>query len=166
MVSVMAMTPVHMHGQGASLTLIGLTISLHVAGMFAFSPAVGWFTDRYGRRAALIVGFALLIAATLTTATSGHSTLRVTTGLVVLGLGWSFATIAGSAQLSDAIELTERPRVQGAADLLMNLSGATAGGLSGLVVAQLDYPGLSLVAATLVIPALVLAGLPTPRTAR
>jgi MFS family permease len=158
MVSVMAMTPVHMRGHGAGLTVIGLTISLHIAGMFAFSPVVGWIADRYGRRPALLAGFGLLIVATLTTAAAGSSTLLVTVGLIALGLGWSFVTIAGSAQLSEAIPLSQRPRVQGTADLLMNLAGAAAGGLSGVVVAQLDYTGLSLAAALLILPALLLAG--------
>ena len=49
MVAVMAMTPVHLLHHGASLTIIGLTISLHVAGMFALSPVFGILADRVGR---------------------------------------------------------------------------------------------------------------------
>lgn len=156
MIAVMAMTPVHLHGHGASLTVIGLTISLHIAGMYALSPLVGWYADRYGRRQAMLTGFALLLTAALTTTTAGPSTLRVGAGLVALGLGWSFTTIAASTQLSESIPTTERPRVQGTADLLMNLAGASAGALSGVLVAAVDYTGLSLIAAALVIPALTL----------
>jgi MFS family permease len=156
MVAVMAMTPVHLHGHGAGLTVIGLTISLHIAGMFAFSPLVGWIADRYGRRPAMLGGFALLIGATLTTATAGDSTVRVTAGLIALGLGWSFTSIAGSTQLSESVPVTARPKAQGTSDLLMNLAGASAGALSGLLVATIDYSGLSLVAAALTLPALAL----------
>jgi MFS family permease len=158
MIAVMAMTPVHLHGHGASLTIIGLTISLHIAGMFALSPIVGWIADRHGRRPALLAGFALLISATLTTATAGHSTLLVTLGLVLLGLGWSFTTIAASTQLSESVPDAQRRHVQGTADLLMSLAGAGAGALSGVLVATIDYRGLSLVAAALVLPAVALVG--------
>jgi MFS family permease len=158
MIAVMAMTPVHLHGHGASLTIIGLTISLHIAGMFALSPIVGWIADRYGRRPAILGGFALLASATLTTATAGHSTLLVTLGLVMLGLGWSFTTIAASTQLSESVPDAQRRHVQGTADLLMSLAGAGAGALSGVLVATIDYRGLSLVSAALVLPAVALMG--------
>jgi MFS family permease len=156
MIAVMAMTPVHLHGHGASLTVIGLTISLHIAGMFAFSPAVGWLTDRAGRRPALLIGFAVLVVATLTTATAGHSATRVAAGLVALGLGWSFTTIAASTQLSESVPEERRRRVQGTADLVMSLAGAVAGAASGVLVTAVGYRGLSLVAAALVVPAVVL----------
>ncbi len=60
MVAVMTMTPLHMrdHGQAA---LSGLVISIHVLGMYGFSPLVGRYTDRWGpartiRDGALILG--------------------------------------------------------------------------------------------------------------
>ena len=153
MVAVMSLTPVHLHEAGASLTLIGLTISLHIAGMFAFSPVVGWLADRRGRGPVLWTGYALLALAALVTAGAGHSTGLVTAGLVVLGLGWSFTVIAASAQIADAVPLADRPHVQGTADLCMNLSGAVAGVLGGVLVALIGYHGLSLVAALAVLPA-------------
>ena len=153
MVAVMALTPVHLHDAGADLTLIGLTISLHIAGMFALSPLAGWLADRHGRRTGLWTGYALLATAALVTAGAGHSTVLVTAGLVVLGLGWSFTTIAASAQIAEAVPVADRPRVQGTADLFMNLSGAVAGVLGGVLVALVGYHGLSLVAALAVLPA-------------
>ena len=66
MVGVMVMTPVHM-GQGgavgATLRIIGLVISVHVAGMYLFSPLVGMLADRAGRRATVALGGVLLLAA-------------------------------------------------------------------------------------------------------
>lgn len=155
MVAVMSLTPVHLQHEGASLTVIGLAISLHIAGMFALSPLVGWLADRQGRRTALWIGYALLAVAALITASAGHSTVRVTLGLVVLGLGWSFTTIAASAQIADAVAVADRPRVQGTADLWMNLSGAAGGLVGGVLVALIGYAGLSLVAAAAVLPAAV-----------
>ncbi len=167
MVAVMSLTPVHLQHDGASLTVIGLAISLHIAGMFALSPLVGWLADRWGRRTGLWIGYALLVVATSVTASAGHSTVLVTAGLVVLGLGWSFTTIAASATIADAVAVADRPRVQGTADLWMNLSGASGGLLGGVLVALVGYAGLSLVAAAAVVPAVVVlarsrAAAPTP----
>jgi MFS family permease len=158
MVSVMSLTPVHMDGEGDGLELIGLTISLHIAGMYAFSPLVGWVADRRGRTPAIATGQALLLAATLLTATSGHSTGRIVAGLVLLGLGWSFSTVAASALLADAVPAPDRPRVQGMADTLMSLAGAVAALAAGGVVALSGYAVLSLVAALAVLPAAVVVG--------
>ena len=51
MVAVMVMTPLHMEHGGAELRIIGVVISVHVLGMFAFSPLVG-HARRPGREAA------------------------------------------------------------------------------------------------------------------
>ena len=153
MVAVMAMTPVHLHRHGTSLTLIGLTISLHIAGMYALSPVAGWLADRHGRTTAVLTGLSLLLTATLITATAGSSSTRIGLGLIVLGLGWSFSTVAASTQLAESVPASERPKVQGTSDLLMNLAAATSGALSGLAVAGIGFSGLSLLAAAAVLPA-------------
>jgi MFS family permease len=153
MVAVMSMTPVHMNGQGDGLELIGLTISLHIAGMYAFSPLVGWLADRYGRIRAIAAGQVLLVVAALLTATAGMSTERIMAGLMLLGLGWSFSTVSASALLADAVPAADRPRVQGTADLFMNLAGASAGVAGGVVVAVAGYTVLSVLAAVSVAPA-------------
>ncbi len=158
MVAVMSLTPVHMDGEGVGLELIGLTISLHIAGMYALSPVVGWFADRRGRTPAIATGQALLIAATLLTATARASMGRVMTGLVLLGLGWSFSTVASSALLADAVPAADRPRVQGTADLFMNLAGAVAALAAGAVVYLAGYAVLSLAAAVAVLPAAAVVG--------
>lgn len=165
MVAVMAMTPVHMHGHGSSLSVIGLTISLHIAGMFALSPVAGWVADRYGRTSAIMIGQTLLLAASLITATAGGSETRITVGLVVLGLGWCFSTVAASTQLAESVPAPDRPKSQGTSDLLMNLAAAAAGAVSGLAVSGIGFSGLSLVAAATVLPTVV-AVLVTQRRAR
>jgi MFS family permease len=157
MVAVMAMTPVHMHGHGTSLTVIGLTISLHIAGMFALSPVAGAIADRYGRTLAILLGQSLLLTATLITATAGDSSTQIGAGLILLGLGWSFTTIAASTQLAESVPTRDRPQVQGTSDLLMNLAAATAGALSGILVSGIGFSGLSLLAAVAVLPAVAVA---------
>ncbi|AHH95834.1 MFS transporter [Kutzneria viridogrisea] len=157
MVGVMSMTPVHMQEHGASLTIIGLTISLHIAGMYALSPVMGWLADRWGRMPTVLLGQGLLIGAVALAATAGHSMEQVTAGLILLGLGWSAATVAGSALLAESVGAAERPSVQGLSDLVMSLAGGVGGGLAGVVLSLVAFDGLAWVAGLLVLPVLVLA---------
>lgn len=163
MVAVMAMTPVHIRGAGhdAALTLkiVGIVISVHIAGMYAFSPVMGWLTDRVGRRAVIGLGVGLLLLACTLAGTSGMSHPQLALGLGVLGLGWSATMVAGSTLLSDAIAMELRPAAQGLSDLIMGLAAASAGALSGAIVHARGYGTLALVAALATIPLMLLLGM-------
>jgi len=151
MVSVMAMTPVHLVNHGASLAIVGFTISLHIAGMFALSPVFGLLADRIGRIPTILVGQFILALSLGLTGFGSENELAVVLGLVLLGLGWSAATVAGSTLLSEATSVVRRPKVQGVSDLIMSGSGATGGALAGVLLAVLGYDGLSFVALLLVV---------------
>lgn len=155
MVAVMVMTPVHMRHHDASLEVVGFVISLHVAGMYAFSPVVGWLTDRLGRVPVLVVGQLVLVAAV---AVSGSFTANgaLGVGLLLLGLGWSCALIAGSTLLTESVASGVRPGVQGASDFVMGICGAAGGALAGVVVGLAGYGTLNALAGLLVVPVLVL----------
>jgi MFS family permease len=150
MVSVMSMTPVHLVHQGASLAIVGLTISLHVLGMFGLSPVFGLLADRIGREFTIAVGQVLLLIALLVTAIGAETEAVVTVGLVLIGLGWSAATVAGSTLVAESADLKHRTRTQGRADLLQSATGALGGAAAGLVLSLLGYSGLALVAISLV----------------
>ena len=143
MVALMAMTPVHLVHGGATLSVIGLTISLHIAGMFGLSPVFGILSDRLGRIPTILLGQAMLVFAALVTALGSHHHGLVMAGLILLGLGWSASTVAGSALLNDAAPVADRVRLQGRSDLAMNLAGALGGALSGPVLAFVGYAGLA-----------------------
>jgi MFS family permease len=168
MVGVMAMTPVHIRSAGHSaehtLRIVGLVLSFHVAGMFAFSPLVGWLTDRLGRRPVVVGGIALLLVACAVAGTAGHDSVRLAAGLMTLGLGWSGTMVAGSTMLSDAIPVELRPAAQGLSDLVMGLAGASAGALSGVVVETWGYPRLNLFAALATAPLILFLSFSTRRT--
>ena len=155
MVAVMSMTPVHLTGHGSSITVVGLVISLHIAGMYALSPVFGALADRLGRVPVMLGGQAVLVAALLTVALGAESHVGVTVGLVLLGLGWSAATVAGSALLAESVVAERRSVMQGRSDLAMNAAGALGGALAGPVLTLLGYAGLASVA--LVIVAVVVA---------
>ena len=161
MVAVMAMTPVHIRGAGHdaahTLRIVGTVISVHVAGMYAFAPVMGWLSDRFGRKAVIVMGVLLLLVACAVAGTAGHDATRLAIGLVLLGLGWSATMVAGSALLSASISPELRPSAQGLSDVIMGIAGATAGALSGVVVQAFGYPTLTLVAATTTLPLVALA---------
>jgi len=150
MVAVMAMTPVHLVNHGASLAIVGFTISLHIAGMYALAPLFGMLSDRIGRIPTILVGQVILVASLLFTGFGSENELAVVIGLVLLGLGWSAATVAGSTLLSESTIIEKRAARQGVSDLVMSGSGAAGGALAGVVLAFLGYNGLSFVALALV----------------
>ncbi len=159
MVMVMVMTPVHMQHVDVTLRVIGLVISVHILGMYAFSPVVGALTDRLGAAKAIAIGAAILLFATVLAGTAaGDATWQLGWGLFFLGLGWSFTLIAGSALLSSSVPEADRPGVQGAGDTVMNGAAAVAGAVSGVVVAVGTYGWLNVLAAALVIGLLVMGG--------
>ena len=155
MVSVMVMTPIHMKHVDVSLRIIGFVISVHVLGMYAFSPIVGSLSDRLGRIRVIQIGLAILLVSTIVAGTAeADNAVQLGVGLFLLGLGWSCTLIAGSAFLSESVSIEMRPASQGASDLVMNLAGAGGGALAGLIIGTLSYGWLCIFAA---IPVIVLA---------
>ena len=158
MVAVMSMTPVHLKHGDADLRIIGFVISGHITGMYIASPLVGMLSDRIGRRPVIIAGGVILLTSFMIAGTaSGHESLQLGIGLFTLGLGWSCTLIAGSTLLTESVPVDERPNIQGAADLIMGMSGASAGLLAGLVVGLGSYALLNLLAVVLVVPLIALA---------
>jgi MFS family permease len=151
MIAVMVMTPLHMHHGGATLEVIGIVISVHVLGMFALSPVVGWAADRFGRPPVLVAGAAVLLLSLLLSGTSPEgASVQIGLALFLLGLGWSFCTVAASTLLSESAPLDSRTDVQGAADLVMGVVAAAAGVVAGLVMGGFGFVALNLFAALLV----------------
>lgn len=151
MIAVMVMTPLHMHHGGATLEIIGIVISAHVLGMFAFAPLVGWATDRFGRPAMLTAGAMVLFASLFLSGTSpAGASWQIGIGLFLLGLGWSFCTVAASTLLSESAPADARTDIQGAADLIMGLVAAVAGAMAGVIVGSLGFAALTIFAALLV----------------
>jgi MFS family permease len=154
MVSVMVMTPVHMAHVDVSLTIIGLVISVHVLGMYAFSPLVGSLSDRFGRVRIIQIGILTLLLSTIISGKAqADDAYTLGVGLFLLGLGWSCTLIAGSTLLSESVSAEFKASSQGASDLVMNLAGAGGGAIAGVIIGTLSYGWLCLAAA---IPVLAL----------
>ena len=148
MVSVMVMTPVHMAHVDVSLTIIGLVISVHVLGMYAFSPLVGSLSDRFGRVRIIQIGVLTLLLSTIISGKAqADDAYTLGVGLFLLGLGWSCTLIAGSTLLSESVSAEFKASSQGASDLVMNLAGAGGGAIAGVIIGTLSYGWLCLAAA-------------------
>ena len=159
MVAVMAMTPVHLVHEGATVGEASFVISLHVAGMYAMSPVFGILSDRIGRVPVLILGQVVLAISLALTALFPMDHTIVTIGLILLGLGWSANTVAGSALIGELSQGPKRLTIQGRSDAAMSASGALAGVLAGPAVTALGYSGLSIAAFTFVGAAVALIAL-------
>jgi MFS family permease len=158
MVSVMVMTPLHMEHGGSSLRIIGFVISLHVLGMFAFAPVVGFAVDRTSAAAVLAAGGLVLLLALLFSGMSPEGTSHsIFGGLFLLGLGWSMATVAASTLVAEQAPLSSLTQVQGTADLVMSLAAAVGGGASGVIVGEYGFSTLAGFAALFALMALVAA---------
>ncbi len=140
MVSIMVMTPVHMSHVDVTLSVIGLVISVHVLGMYAFSPLVGALSDKLGRVRVIQIGVIILLAAAIIAGLSpAMNPFSLGIGLFLLGLGWSCTLIAGSTHLSESVSVEMKPSSQGASDLVMNLMGAIGGASSGVIISVLSF---------------------------
>jgi len=148
MVAVMTMTPVHLKLHGHE-DVSAFIISLHIAGMYAFSPLIGRFSDAYGRTRAIQVGAVVLILASAFSSLAGDEPTLLWPGLLLLGVGWNFGLVGGSGLLSESIPAELRVRVQGSADLVMSLCGGVAGFSSGFIRKGIGYNSLAVLGALL-----------------
>ncbi|MFF7292323.1 MFS transporter [Microbacterium sp. NPDC008134] len=173
MASVMAMTPIHLSHMAHSMhahhdaaaaaadvsQLVGITIALHVAGMYALSPVFGILADRWGRLQVVLFGQVLLGGSLVFAIFANDQAWGVMVALILLGLGWSAATVAGAALLTEASAPELRTRRQGRSDSLMSLSAAAGAVLAGVVLSNFQYAGLGIAASVLVLAIVVLSPL-------
>ncbi|MCQ6282845.1 MFS transporter [Bacillus sp. EB600] len=146
MVAIMTMTPVHMMHHGHGLGAVGLVIGFHIGAMYLPSLVTGVLVDKLGRTAmAIASGTTLLLAGLIAAFAPGDSMVLMVIALSLLGLGWNFGLISGTALIIDSTETSTRAKTQGTVDVLIALSGAAGGALSGMIVAGSSYSTLSIV---------------------
>ncbi|MDF2680454.1 MAG: ydeG [Brevibacillus sp.] len=145
MVAIMTMTPVHMKHHGHGLGQVGLVIGIHIAAMYLPSIITGILVDKWGRIVmAYVSGFTLLLSGLMAAWIPADSLGLLIIALALLGLGWNFGLISGTAIIVDATPAATRAKTQGTIDVLIALTGASGGALSGMVVANFSYASLSL----------------------
>lgn len=146
MVLIMAMTPIHIRNAGEGLAAVGVVISAHTLGMFFFAPVSGWLSDHFGRIPMIVTGaLTLMVSAVLSVFAEGNQQALLATALFLLGLGWNFGFVAGSALLTECVAASERIPLQGLTDTVIRLTATVASLASGVLIATWGYPVLSLV---------------------
>lgn len=167
MTLVMTMTPYQLHAEGHGLETVGLVISAHTLGMFAFSPLSGRLTDRFGANAMILAGFSVLAASGILAGVIPDSGAGLAIPMFLLGVGWNLGFVAGSSLLAVESPLGDRARLQGASDALVWATAATASFVSGYVVATASYAVLAVIGAgvAVLLGAVVLRNMGTPGAA-
>ncbi|MFF0828681.1 MFS transporter [Brevibacillus sp. NPDC003359] len=145
MVAIMTMTPVHMKHHGHGLSEVGIVIGFHIGAMYLPSLLTGVLVDKIGRSTMAYASGAILLAASMLAAFAPADSMPLLiAALVLLGLGWNFGLISGTALIVDATQPATRAKTQGTVDVLIALAGASGGALSGMVVANASFAALSL----------------------
>lgn len=145
MVAIMTMTPVHMKHHGHGLAEVGIVIGFHIGSMYFPSLITGVLVDKIGRTAMSIAsGITLLFAGLLAAFAPSNSMVLLVIALSLLGLGWNFGLISGTALIVDSTDPSTRAKTQGTLDVFVALAGASGGALSGMIVANSGYATLSL----------------------
>ncbi|SDO06320.1 Predicted arabinose efflux permease, MFS family [Halobacillus aidingensis] len=145
MVAIMTMTPVHMKNHGHGLSEVGMVIGFHIGAMYLPSLITGVLVDKIGRTAMSIAsGIILLLAGLVAASAPSDSVFLLIVALSLLGLGWNFGLISGTAQVVDSTMPATRAKTQGTLDVFIALAGASGGALSGMVAANSSFAILSI----------------------
>jgi len=157
MVLIMTMTPLHISEHGHGVGVVGLVMSSHLVGMFAFAPLIGKLVGRIGSLKAATIGMALLtLAAMGAAAAPADNGYAIGAALFLLGLGWCFGFVAGSALLTSGLGYAQRIRLQGGVDGVVWTSSAVASLGSGVVLDAWGYSTLALIGGGIVVASLAL----------
>jgi MFS family permease len=150
MVLVMTATPLSMRAQGYDMNQVATIMQWHVLGMFAPSFITGSLIARFGVGKVLLTGSVLLVATT-GIAISGQSMAHYWFALVLLGVGWNFLFVGGSALVARSHTEAERGKVQGVNDLIIFSFVALGSLMSGTLLHWLGWNLLNLMMLPLVL---------------
>jgi MFS family permease len=153
MVLVMTATPLSMLAHNHSVSDAAFVIQWHVLGMFVPSFFTGWLVSRFGVTNIMLAGVGLLLGEVAIVA-SGSDMLQFASALILLGVGWNFLYVGGSAMLLETYKPCERGKAQALNDFI--IVGVTAGAAfsAGALVESFGWSGLNLA----IIPFLFVTG--------
>ena len=143
MTLIMVITPLHMNHNHLGAGEISWVIMAHTLGMYGLSSLTGKLSHRVGDVNLVWLGGLVLAVSALMTPFS-HTVPILAFALFLLGLGWNFCFIAGSAILSGALESNERGRAQGASETMVAFAAGTGSLGTGALFA---YSGIDAVSA-------------------
>ena len=114
----MTATPLAMHAAHFDFTETAFVIQWHVVGMYAPSFVTGHLIRRYSAPRVILVGTLIMIAA-VSVNLADQTLMHYWFGLVLIGMGWNFMFVGGTALLTECHRPEERARVQALNDFLV-----------------------------------------------
>jgi len=140
---VMTATPLAMHAAHFGFSDSAFVIQWHVLGMFAPSFVTGTLIRRFSAPAVIMAGTVAMMASVAVNL-SGGTLAHYWGGLVLLGVGWNFMYIGGTALLTECYEPLERARVQAVNDFLVFLGVTVSSFGSGALQHALGWTAVNL----------------------
>lgn len=167
MTATMGVAVVQLDHAGHAARSTALLVALHFVAMFACSLWVGRLADRAGRLTTIMIGLGLTAIAGGAFALD-RGDVPVAIGLLIAGLGWSFAYIGGSVLLADITPIARRGRIVGTVDFASAIVTAAASFAAGAWYGSANLVGIGLVSMiAAALPAVVVAWLLNhPRASR
>ncbi|RUO39846.1 MFS transporter [Aliidiomarina taiwanensis] len=156
MALVMTATPLALRARGYDMGDVAFIIQWHVLGMFAPSFFTGSLINRFGVDRVVLAGVVVFIGS-IAIAVAGETLTHFWFSLVLLGVGWNFLFISGSALVATTHTEAERGKVQGANDLIVFSFSAAGSLLAGSLLHSLGWATLNLA----MLPAIVLVAVVT-----
>lgn len=140
----MTATPIAMVTHDHSYADAAFVIEWHAIAMFAPSFFTGSLIKRFGALAILRTGAWIAIACIATAALGGLGIAAFWSSLVLLGLGWNFLYIGGTALLTETYRPSERAKAQATNDQCVFLATAGSSVASGWLLQHVGWPNLVL----------------------
>ena len=152
----MTATPVAMHEvDGFNMPDTAFVIQSHIMAMFLPSLVTGFLIDRFGAPTIIFCG-AVILAACLIVGYTDHQLIHYWWSLVLLGVGWNFMQLGGTALLTTTYQPSEQFKVQAFNDFTVFALQAVAALSSGYLLLNLGWHFLIYFSAPLLVLPLVL----------
>jgi predicted MFS family arabinose efflux permease len=126
----MTATPIAMLHCGMTVDDSAWVIQWHALAMFVPSFFSGGLMARYGTERIVFVGMGLLVLAALS-GLAGIAFANFAIGLVLLGIGWNFGFVGGTAMVTECYRPPEKNKVQAVNDFAIFAAVAIASLTSG-----------------------------------
>jgi MFS family permease len=129
----MTSTPLAMRAHDHHFNSAAFVLEWHVLGMYAPSFFTGSLIQRFGVLKVILTGIALLFVAVLC-ALAGTGVMNFWWALFVLGVGWNFMYVGGSALLTECHTPAERAKTQAANDFMVFVTMSISSMSSGVLL--------------------------------
>ena len=129
----MTATPLAMHAHSHSFNDSAHVLAWHMIGMYGPSFVTGSLINRFGVLRVILTGVLLLFLC-VAAAVTGAGLLNFWVAMFLLGVGWNFMYVGGSALLTECHTASERAKTQAANDFMIFVTMAISSMSSGMLL--------------------------------